>query len=100
MKTDIKRPSVNLPADLNQNESFNKLTFEELKSFMCDFITELFTCYNFCEYQSATDLDLNDESIAENGVDTIKIIVSPQEPQKKLYLYIDLFSKPTEGYDS
>ena len=96
----IARPSVNLPADLNQNESFNKLTFEELKSFMCDFITELFTCYNFCEYQSATDIDLNDESIAENGVDTIKITVSPREPQKKLYLYIDLFSKPTEGYDS
>lgn len=96
----IKRPSVNLPADLNQNESFNKLTFEELKSFFLDFITELFTCYNFCEYQSATDIDLNDESIAENGVDTIKIIVSSRGPQKKLYLYIDLFSKPTEEYDS
>lgn len=96
----IKRPSVNLPADLNQNESFNKFTFEELKSFILDFITELFTCYNFCEYQSATEIDLNDESIAENGVDIIKIIVSSRGPQKKLYLYIDLFSKPTEEYDS
>ena len=96
----IKRPSVNLPADLNQNESFNKFTFEELKSFILDFITELFTCYNICEYQSATEIDLNDESIAENGIDIIKIIVSSRGPQKKLYLYIDLFSKPTEEYDS
>ena len=96
----IKRPSVNLPADLNHNESFNKFTFEEFKSFILDFITELFTCYNFCEYQSTTEIDLNDESIAENGVDTIKIIVSSRGQQKKLYLYIDLFSKPTEEYDS
>lgn len=93
----LKRASVNLP--VNNKESFDKLTLDELSYFIHDFIIELFTCYNFCTYQSFEDITVNATPGSENGQDTIVVTVAPVDSQKKLHLYIDRDPQTSEEYD-
>ena len=85
----LKRPVVVEAAGAENHESFDKLTVEELKDFMKDFVIELFTCYNFCEYQKIEDIRVESYHVTENGLDTINITITPIDQQKKLHLYID-----------
>ncbi len=85
----LKRSVVAEAAEADNHESFDKLTVEELKNFMNDFVIELFTCYNFCEYQKIDEIRVESHHATENGQDIINITVTPIDLQKKLYLYID-----------
>lgn len=96
----LQRPAVNLPADINNNESFDKLTREQLCAFMHDFITELFTSYNFCIYQNFRDIIVDDSQNTENGYDSIVITVTTEEADRKLYLYKDQDPQTSEEYDN
>lgn len=95
----MHRPIVNQGAGV-ANESFNKLSLDELGNFMCDFILELFTCYSFCVYQSIDDIRVNKNAVSENGQDRITITVTTVGHQKKLYLYRDKDPQTSEDYDS
>ena len=96
----MRRASVNLPSEINNKVSFDKLSLEELTRFMYDFAIELFTCYNFCEYQKIEDIRVESHQATENGQDTINITVTPIDPQKKLHLYIDRDPETSEEDDS
>ena len=96
----VKRPTIAPAEDVNTKESFDKLTLDELGNFMQDFVIELFTCYNFCEYQNIDDIIVDKASLSVNGQDTITITVTTVDPQKKLYLYVDKDPKTSEEYDS
>ena len=96
----VRRPTVAPAQDVNAKESFDKLTLDELGNFLQDFVIELFTCYNFCEYQSTDDINVDKTSVSEDGQDTITITVTTIDPQKKLYLYVDKDPKTSEEYDS
>ena len=85
----LKRPVVVEAAGAENHESFDKLTVEELTDFMKDFVIELFTSYNFCEYQKIGDIRVESHPTTENGHDTINITVTSIDPHKKLHLYID-----------
>ncbi len=95
----LKRPVVDEAAGADNQESFDKFTLEELADFMKDFVVELFTCYNFCEYQMIEDIRVESHQATENGQDTINITVTPIDPQKKLHLYIDKDPETSEEYD-
>ena len=96
----LKRPEVNHTAGANNHESFDKLTQEELSNFMIDFVIELFTFYNFCEYQKTEDIRVESHPSIENGKDVINITVTPTDNQKRLYLYINKDPETSEEYDS
>lgn len=96
----VKRPTVVLAGNVNTKESFDKLSLDELANFIQDFVIELFTCYNFCEYQTFDDINVGKTSVSEDGQDTITITVTTIDPQKKLYLYVDKDPKTSEEYDS
>lgn len=85
----LKRPAVEEAAGAENHESFDKLTVEELTDFMKDFVIELFTSYNFCEYQKIDEIRVESHHATENGHDTINITVTSIDPHKKLHLYID-----------
>lgn len=97
-KFTLVRTAVNNANNAN-NESFDKLNLQELFAFMKDFIIELFSFYNFCEYQKAEDINVEANSISENGQDKITITVTSVNPLKKLYMYIDKDPQTSEEYD-
>lgn len=91
----IERPVVVQGQQVNGLPGvFNEFSANELSDYFCDFITELFTTYTFCEYQKPEEIEVVPSANIEEGKDIIEIVVRSLIQDRPLYLYKENVPNP------